>query len=274
MFSQVNNEHDHNFLIPNEFVLKDNSAELIYFRLNLKSIKLYFSVHRRDELIQNEEKYTFNDYLFNETGHMFLTYDKIIIHSLPEPYETNCFDFQKKGFRSSLHCITECRFRLLSQQFPGKWIGSYLTNESVDQIMITPKEMFEEFEDNNTLDQNISDKCKDFCGFQRECYSEYYKLEVKPYVKNYGEPYICIYAPDIPDLVYMYLPKIYFIEFVLFVASSVSLWFGFSVLMLSDVIMKLYLVIKNKLNIQIINISKISINFRPKLFVTQNRISN
>ena len=135
--------------------------------------------------------------------------------------------------------------------------------------MITPKEIFENY---NTLDQNISDKCRDFCGSQRECYSEYYKLEVKHYVKNYGEPYICIYAPDIPDLVYMYLPKIYFIEFVLFVASSVSLWFGFSVLMLSDVILKLCFVIQNKFNSKIKIISNIKNNFIFK--IGNNRVKS
>ena len=74
----------------------------------------------------------------------------------------------------------------------------------------------EDFKNEEKLDQNISDKCKTVCTSTTECYSEYYRLEVKPFVTFYDEPYINLYAPDKPDLVYTYLPKIYFIEFVLF----------------------------------------------------------
>ena len=101
-------------------------------------------------------------------------------------------------------------------------------------------------------------------------FSEYYRINLKPYARNYGLPFICIFAPDIPNLVYTYLPKMYFIEFVLFVASSVSLWFEFSVLMLSDIILKLCFVIQNKFNTRV----KIDANINLILKVGNNRVKS
>ena len=155
----------------------------------------------------------------------------------------------------------------MSLKFPDEWVGHYLTIEAKDQMMLNPLEHLEE---NKKIDQNISENCKTVCGSQSECYSEYYRINLKPYARNYGMPFISIFAPVIPDLVYVYLPKMYFIEFMLFVASSVSLWFGFSVFMLSDVILKLFSVIQNKS--KTIK-AKIFIKIHHKVFVKNNPIS-
>ena len=63
-------------------------------------------------------------------------------------------------------------------------------------------------------------------------------MDLKPFGVEYHNSDISFYAPDIPDLVYVYEPKVHFVEFVVLIAGSVSLWFGFSVLMLSNVILK------------------------------------
>ena len=265
MFSQLENEPDQFYRIPNNFMFKDFLLEMVFIRSSLTAIKsFYVSIHKRQELVKNVDKTTFAKLSINGNTEYALIYEKIKIYSLPEPYETNCFDFKQMNYSSSKECIGDCRLRLLIDKYPDKWMGNYLTFEPKDLKIF---DHISVFRSNTQLDQNISEKCKTFCGAQSECYSEYYRMDLKPYARNYGQPYICIYASDIPDLVYTYLPKMYFIEFVLFVASSVSLWFGFSVLMLSDVILKLFFVIQNKFNTRI----KISSNVMLFLKVDNDR---
>ena len=98
---------------------------------------------------------------------------------------------------------------------------------------------FNEFRSDIPKDRLFGNKCKQICGTNTECYSEYYRLDLKPFGVGYNNSDISVYPPDIPDLVYVYEPKVHFVEFVVLIAGSVSLWFGFSVLMLSDLILKL-----------------------------------
>ena len=188
-----------------------------------------------------------NKYVFEGLPIDYLRYERIKIYSLPDPYETNCKNYFTDDYNSKQSCISKCRLKYLSENNTGKWMAIYFTEMTESLANVTLHNSLVDLKTDYTLDADIGQKCKDFCGTNSECYSEYYKLGLVQPGHILEQPYITFLSPNRPDLVYRYLPKIYFVEFVLFVASSVSLWFGFSVLMLSDIIWKLCLIVKNKL---------------------------
>ena len=210
----------------------------LHLAKNDSEIEAYVAVHSRREMVHNFDKMQFSKLSFNRTPTHYFQYQRIKIHSLPEPYETNCIDFQKKGFSSRQHCISDCRLKLQMENRTDQWPGNYFTDDS--QSVRIMYNSFNEFQSDISKDQLFGDKCKQKCGTNTECYSEYYRLELKPFGVDYNNTDISVYPPDIPDLVYEYQPKVHFVEFVVFIAGSVSLWFGFSVLMLSNVILKLF----------------------------------
>ncbi len=85
-----------------------------------------------------------------------------------------------------------------------------------------------------------------------------------------------------PILIIKHSPKIQFEEFLCYITSSISLWFGFSVIMLSDIcslIVKKFVLIIYKLNLKNkTNVNSVTINI--PVFVSQriphfrNRMSN
>ena len=209
----------------------------LHLAKNNSEFEAYFAVHSRRERIHNFDKMQFTKLSFNRTPTHYLQYQRIKIHSLPEPYETNCVDFQKKGFSSRQHCISKCRFELQTKNRTDKWPGNYFTDDR--KSLMKMYNSFNEFKENKEMDQLFGEECKQNCSTNTECHSEYYRLDLKPFGFGYNNSDISIYPPDIPDLVYVYEPKLHFVEFVVLIAGSVSLWFGFSVLMLSDLILKL-----------------------------------
>ena len=119
MFSQLENEHDQFYQIPNDFMFNDWSLEMVFIRSSLTTLKsLYVSIHKRQELVKNTDKTTFAKLsinFLNGNTEYALIFEKIKIYSVPEPYETNCFDFKQMNYSSSKECIGDCRFRLLSE---------------------------------------------------------------------------------------------------------------------------------------------------------------
>ena len=156
---------------------------------------------------------------------------KTSVKSLPKPYETNCLNFRlRHRYVSKLECIDECKIGYWrSVRGQGFWPGNYLAGETLD--------VYPEFvPENITFDRLSGDHCKTVCPEKSDCYSEYYgfKLFNQPWLG--GITTITIMAPELPDIVQTHSPKILFEEFVSYVASYVSLWFGFSFVMLSNAI--------------------------------------
>jgi len=106
-----------------------------------------------------------------------------------------------------------------------------------------------------TLDLELSKTCDKFCGYFKDCYKEYFHLDERRIKEDYLENYyICLICPTSSNTIIRHLPKIYLEEFLCFMASILSLWFGFSVIMLTDVCL---LFIKNMNNL----IFKLKANF-------------
>jgi len=228
-----------------------------------KDIKI--AVHSRHQLIANRVKHHFIDFPYNTTLNAnktqiyYMLYNRVVVNSLPKPYETDCIDYKWRGYQSLAHCINKCRIRGYRQIWPHMWPGNYLAfNTSLDFKMLS---MYDTLERYPYIDQNIGIKCKEICGSSTECKHEYYDLKLyKMAITWYGN-YISIVVPDRPDLIYTHSPKILFEEFVSYIASYISLWFGFSVLMLPKVLNKCYQFIYRKITFYL-NLIKIRQNIK------------
>jgi hypothetical protein len=89
---------------------------------------------------------------------------------------------------------------------------------------------------NRSLDLIVEKECIKFCGLNDDCFKQYFTFYSDEEVYDVGDNFvILVYPPDLPTLIFTHLPKMQTEEFICFIASIFSLWFGFSIIMLSDV---------------------------------------
>ena len=88
------------------------------------------------------------------------------------------------------------------------------------------------------MDEKVAHDCMKECKSFIDCFTE--TFEVKTVRINYFSEkcYLNIGAPSHPDQVIQHSAKIIFEEFVSFIASLIGLYFGVSVIMLSEVCLK------------------------------------
>jgi hypothetical protein len=119
----------------------------------------------------------------------------------------------------------------------------------------------------DSVDYELSDKCREFCGDSNDCFGEIFELsEIRAFgTKDNFE--ITITPPTIPSLTFTHWPKIRFEEFLCFIASIFSLWFGFSLVMLSNVYL---LVVKRVKNITNKLSTKVTLNNNNNLIINNS----
>ena len=230
---EVGEEGEDKFIIENERSFRDFSPSLIRMQFIRKIPKVEIVMHSRKETISNYYNYEFLEFTQRPDLYPFLRFHKTIVHSLPKPYKTDCFDYSTIGFTSLFDCIAKCRKKGLKEELK-LWPGNFLTEDrELNDRMV---EMFAIFGKNQSLDTIVGENCRQFCDTKNECFIQYFAL------KNYSFPYnmesfqVFIFTSDIPNLTYNHSPKVIFEEFISFIGSIVSLWFGFSIVMLSNII--------------------------------------
>lgn len=83
--------------------------------------------------------------------------------------------------------------------------------------------------ENSSIDLQLGKECRKECGRHSDCFTQYFNFfEVKVPAPNQTQFAVNIFAPDFPDLVYRNSPRMAVDEMLCFVASIVSIWFGFS----------------------------------------------
>ena len=223
-----------NFTADNNVIFQDHLVELINITVMQSIPKIDVIIHSRKEKIINKYKKTKISLYNNTINYRFILYKKSIVHSMTSPYETNCVDYQKMKHYSRYDCIGKCRIDLLVNEHKT-WPGAYLTDNSSDTKNMT--ELFKLLLSNVTIDNEVGLKCKQKCGTNSECFAEYYDYEVIHFDYYWPKFQFFVYSPKTPDLIYRHSPKMEFEEFVCFVGSLVGLWFGFSMIMISDVLL-------------------------------------
>ena len=229
--SQMSGETVDKYVVENDAVFRDASTQLFEFKIIPTIPEVDLTIHSRKWLIQNRYKREKLRLFNSKHDYYYIVYNKVVVHSLPTPYETNCFDFRSINYSSHSDCIGKCRAMFLHDHFKI-WPAAYLNDDQTSQVII--KDVWSRMRENLTIDHEIGRKCKESCGTQSECHSEYFRFDQEHFEYHTKFFEIRLSIPLVPDLVYRHSPKMKFVEFCCFIASIISLWFGFSLIMVSD----------------------------------------
>ena len=235
-FSQTDGQSDESFKIDfTQRKYEEFSKELIYWNIRQNISFIHLFVHSRKELIKpmppEAEGISFspsNQFAF------FIKYRRVITRSLPLPFDTNCFEYRNEEYISEKGCIAQCRLKGWLSVHPNKWRGFNPATNSSDLIMVNVFANRYKYK-NRTFDKEIKIKCQKECKSMTNCYKEDFELKLIQYQYNSDTIWVKILPPTIPDQVIQHIPKISFEEFVIFIGSLIGLYFGFSIIMLSNV---------------------------------------
>ena len=157
---------------------------------------------------------------------------------ISSPYQTDCFDYQKIGFKSRSQCIDKCNIE-----------------SSIKQCNCLPEETKVD-RHNDKDDYQCIPKCNfsySICEQKHkkpDCFNEYYsfrtvidvKLDENPQIRTSylnatnkkinninNISLIVISYDDEPDTIYNHTPQQEIVEFIGFFCGVISLWTGFSI---------------------------------------------
>ncbi len=255
-FSQLNEENNDRYVIEYDVRIKNYWSEMVRIKIptTIPSIRLH--LHSRNEMItdsynDNMAKITFS---FNRIS--YTNYHMTSVQLMPKPYKTSCVNYKEFGYNSRADCVAKCKIKYFRNEYKG-WPGIYLTEEFSEELMLDIDSLLEK---NESLDLILQKKCIKFCGLNDDCFKQFFGFYSEKEVYDLGDVFmVTVSPPDLPTLIFTHLPKIQVEEFICFIASIVSLWFGFSVMMLSDVCLVVFT-----------NLNKIVYKYktRIKIFVT------
>uniref|UniRef100_T1KK82 Uncharacterized protein n=1 Tax=Tetranychus urticae TaxID=32264 RepID=T1KK82_TETUR len=155
-----------------------------------------------------------------------ISYHKTIIHSLPEPYESRCYDYSKLPCKERRTCIKKCTLEM-----------SY--NESKGFINRRFTKISDEVKDGRFGIRNHLDNHTGFCNaqfLQAPCNEYLYQAIMgsefeSPFI-NRGDYRVSIDYPLGTETRIQYVPSRSFLDYICFSASVLSLWTEISLIRL------------------------------------------
>ena len=230
-FNQMDNQSMERFVI--DYITRISNlgnTQIITFSLpiTIKSALVYF--HPRDDPML---RWSVSDSIgiFWDNRISYIIYKKVIVESLPRPFNTDCYDYSKKNYRSREHCLASCAYNLFLQRKSEVPVNYLALNLSSNLLFADVANQ------NFTAEKEIGQICKGHCGVHIECTKEIYEMR-KDYFVSYrilDDNLLIVMPPYVQAQKFRYTEKMSFEEMICFVGSLFSLYFGFSVIMLSDV---------------------------------------
>jgi hypothetical protein len=164
----------------------------------------------------------------NKSEYHVIHYQKTIVELLPKPYKTSCADYKRR-----IECLTKCKI-LYYKQISNQWPSFYYTDDLDSNWYISNTH-------NRNLEFQSKKRCEKVCGKSADCFKEYFlgTAKIASFLKDTGHN-IYVFPPILPNTIFIQSAKMQIEEYLSFIASIISLWFGFSILMLSDVIVLIF----------------------------------
>ena len=284
-FSMFNQENDaqanKNFTIDyGTRIFSDLNSEFILLSIPQYIHKSVLYFHRRTEPLI---KYSVNNFIVvnmrNETLTM-IYYKKTTVKLLPSPFKTDCHEFGKANSRYT--CVAKCRRDEMIRRREA-WPDVYFaTNLSMKLSMfkVWGNMSF-------TFDDEVAEFCIGKCNKKIECTQEIFEMKIERFeaiIENaYNRNVLAIMPPIVPDQVVTYTQTMSWVELVCFLGSLISLYFGFTIIMLTDIISLItkfifnnFLIVfmtkvkncwqrKTRKNITNININNLTINYNNNM---------
>lgn len=232
--------------------------------------KNIFYIHQRKTFPRGERRHFFRQLDNNE---YFISYNRKIIKKLPPPYTTNCKDYTQENYEDRLHKVEECFLRQCKMIYGGVCASIIYPIDSDLKLDYkfngTKSEVFSE----------ISNKISKYClmeSDQVDCYSEIIIPQILLKDSTENRTKINIYPPIDSDIIFEKNPKILFIDLLVYIASSLSLWFSFCFFNIMERLIKVaqkaftkYFLINLSSNSKNLNILIYKKNFIENKFINQ-----
>jgi len=252
VFSQINNTSDEKYRINGT-----NSADwgmVLFFLKDGPSHKLpelNIRLHDRKENLRHTYLKGKTLVNFKNARENRMVYSKTIVKYLFNPKDKPCFAHGQ----TRDDCIMECKVKEFIEKtglFPCDFLND---NSSHNELM------FSTFKDETSF--QWSDKCWQKCSQNTDCYKEFFRLDSKE--NEAKKNTLRIEFPSHPTTIYEISLKMSVEEYLCYIASILSLWFGFSILSLTKFfhnfnnIYQKFIINKTK-NQQNINLYHVNIN--------------
>ena len=178
-------------------------------------------IHNNEEHIS---AYEWNGLSLQSNILYVVTYSVRSYKLLPSPYRTNCVDYsQRLGVKTRKNCIRKCMLRESLEKCGV--VSDEIDVYSGEQNVVFAKS---DEEKNCTERENLNDICWKQCWYN-DCYKQYMEPRViEAMSQNHHKASLMI--PFEPRTTLIHKPCYQLIEFLCYLASTLSLWFGFSVI--------------------------------------------
>lgn len=196
-----------------------------------------------------------------------LSYSVTKTHLASYPYDTDCLNYSRNGFTSQYNCISECIKNIIEPQgfiheflalnkkryenSTLKLVPCFLGN--IDKKILTP----EFFEDRNktrgTLRKDVKTAIEAYKECTKSCHRpncmtemltpsmltyDFRKNDNKNATDNTNLFFLSLYAPNQPVIIVKSVPQIQLIDFIVYITSCFSFWYGFYPLNAFDYILR------------------------------------
>lgn len=248
IFSQLNKEL--NAIYDMKVNQQTKREKYIGIKLNhslLRQPLISARIHTRSSFIYDIQNSGYINLNISNSNYFEITYEKKIINSSMGL----CHQNQTSG-----ECFAKCIIDNVVKQ-NNSYPLSYATYNSTSTY---------EFNDLEAEEDQFENYCKDLCSERIDCRKEFYILNKEEL--SYGDPdilFIKIIFSTQKTTVYEISPKIYLEENICMSLSIISLWFGFSILVITEKILisvkNTFIKLKNNFSVKnnltvIINVSK------------------
>jgi len=192
-------------------------------RSNIGDKSLYIHVHSPNEFV----------FHYSQRGVIYINTTSTNICTLDFSKTIVKYQYEWPGIIACNASISRhnCIFSCIQDRYVNETCG--LSPE----ILTYDRKSEKTFYYNTSLTKIITQSCNDLCERQLDCLKEYYKIDSKTYTYNLmpSNSYtVTLSVPTEPLLIYEIQLKLTFEEYLCLMASVVSLWFGFSVVMLTE----------------------------------------
>lgn len=182
-----------------------------------------------------------------------VSYSVIGIYRLEPPYETKCVAAGDKYLFPGL-CKQKCLIGKVSSQLNRIPYSTVIT-KAVNLQHVNAKDLNESDFVNKLV--NIEAKCSELCNYS-SCEETYSRTEInKEDVTPNDEFRVVIETPRAPAVTIRYSAKLSFAEYLLYISSTVGVWFGLSVIHLnplqSSTLQKILFKLASHFNIPFVN---------------------
>ena len=188
---------------------------------------LWFSVHNSYDI---PISYDWDSVEVKKSFHYSITFSLTSFQLLRSPYSTDCKNYYKETeFLSRKDCIRKCK---LTESQDKCGVVSHEVDVYENETNVRFAQSLEEV--NCVKNLNLKSDCVNKCP-NYDCFKQDYAPKITAqYSSNYNHCEVDLAIPTDPQLTHHHKPKIETIEFLCFMASTFSLWFGFNLLSIYD----------------------------------------